>query len=224
MSSQPQVTSGLQWQINAFIAKSAEAGPRNPDAQAAVGKMLEDLIKSDAVKASVQTSAQAPDFSLPNVDGKTIQLSDLLQAGPVVITFYRGEWCPFCNLTLRAYEAILPQIKANGATLVAISPQTPDYSILTVQNKALTFPVLSDVGSHTARQYGLAYTIPEDVRPYSANLVQFNGNADWVLPMPGTFVVDQSGKVTLAFVDANFMKRLEPQAILDALAVLQPSR
>ena len=224
MSSQPQVTSGLQSQINAFLAKSAEAGPRNPDAQATVGKMLEDLIKNDAVKASVQTSAQAPDFSLPNVDGKTIQLSDLLQAGPVVITFYRGEWCPFCNLTLRAYEAILPQIKVNGATLVAVSPQTPDYSILTVQNKALTFPVLSDVGSHIARQYGLAYTIPEDVRPYSANLVQFNGNEDWVLPMPGTFVVDQSGKVTLAFVDANFMKRLEPQAILDALAALQPSR
>jgi len=221
MAVQPQIDATLQEQIDAFRAERASKGPTNPEATAAREKMLEQLVQSEAVKVSLQMGAQAPDFLLPNVDGTIVSLSTLLQSGPVVITFYRGDWCPFCNFTLRAYERILPQIQAAGAVLVAISPQIPDYSILTAQSRELTYPVLSDVGNAVARRYGLVFIVPEAVRPYSANLLQYNGDESWELPMTGTFVVGHSGEVTLASVNPSYMLRLEPAAILAELDRLQ---
>jgi peroxiredoxin len=141
----------------------------------------------------------------------------LLKQGPVVLTFYRGDWCPYCNLQLRAYQAILPRIRELGANLVAISPQTPDNSLSTAEKKGLTFPVLSDGGNAVARRYGLVFSLSETLRTTGANLPSFNGDDSWDLPMPGTFVIAPDGTVRLAFVDADWTRRLEPAAILDAL-------
>ena len=179
MQYESEPESSLQAQIDAFRAERASQAPANPEMAAAYANMLKQLFQSEAAKDSLQAGMQAPDFSLPNVDGSIITLSDLLQSGPAVVTFYRGEWCPYCNFTLRAYERILPQIKALGASLIAISPQTPDYSILTAQNKALTYPVLSDVGNATAQRYGLVWTLPEAMRPYSEHIAQHNGDDSW---------------------------------------------
>jgi peroxiredoxin len=162
----------------------------------------------------------APDFTLSNVDGQPVTLSALLLHGPVVLTFYRGEWCPYCNLQLRAYQAILPQIQELGASLVAISPQTPDNSLTTADKKGLTFPVLSDLGNAVARRYGLVFSVSETLRTAGAPLPSYNGDESWELPMPGTFVIAQDGIVRLAFVSADWTKRLEPAAILDGVRAL----
>jgi peroxiredoxin len=145
-----------------------------------------------------------------------------------VVTFYRGEWCPFCNLQLRAYQRILPQIQSLGATLVAISPQTPDHSLSTVEKKELTFTVLSDVGNRVARAYRIVFTLEESIRPLyttiGSDLPSFNSDASWELPMPATFLVAQDGTVRLAFVAEDYTHRLEPADLLDGLRTMAGNR
>jgi len=176
-------------------------------------------LQATSTGAALQVGEAAPDFTLPDAYGKPVNLFTLLKAGPVVLTFYRGDWCPYCNLALRAYQAILPEITALHANLVAVSPQDPDHTLLTAEHKELTYPVLSDAGNHVARQYTLVRNIPETER--SLDLGRYNGDDNpRQLPAPGTFVIARDGKVTLAFVNVDFTQRLEPAAILDALRSL----
>lgn len=162
-----------------------------------------------------------PDFELPDALGRAVKLSKLLEAGPVVLTFYRGEWCPYCNLQLHAYQATLPEILARGASLVAVSPQTPDHSLSMAEEHQLAFAVLTDSGNRLARSLGLVFTIPEADRAlYLAvgnDISSFNGDESWELPVPATFVIGRDGAVALAFVDPDYRKRLEPAEILAAL-------
>lgn len=192
-----------------------------PEVLATLGRELEKLAKSGIARSAVQVGATAPEFSLPDTHGNSVALSSLLARGPVVLTFYRGGWCPFCDLQLRAYQSVLPQLHALGAELVAVSPQTADYALSDVEKKQLTFPVLHDPGNRVARTYGLVYALSEPLRQlqeaFGNPIPKFNGDSSWELPMPGTFVIDRQGKVKLAHVDANYMVRLEPAAILDAL-------
>ncbi len=185
---------------------------------------IQELITSGAAERTLKEGAQAPDFTLPDALGHTATLSHLLQQGPVVIVFYRGAWCPYCNLQLHAYQQALPQIQALGASLLAISPQTPDQSLSLAEKQALTFAVLSDVGNKVAREYGLIFTIDEAVRAAyqqaGANLPAYNGDTSWELPMPGIFLVDQSGSVRFAFVDPNYTRRLDPSIIIERLTAL----
>ena len=151
-------------------------------------------------------------------------LKDLLAAGPVVLSFYRGGWRPYCNLELRALQPALPEITRLGATLVAVSPQTPDESLSTAEKNALAFPVLSDAGSATAKSFGIAYDLAEELRPIYARfghaLPDKNGDESWVLPIPATYVIDTDGTIALAFVDVDYRNRLEPAEILTALQSL----
>lgn len=164
----------------------------------------------------------APNFTLPDATGQPQTLANLLGHGPVVLTFYRGNWCPYCNVQLRAYQQALPEIASHGATLVAISPQTPDFTNLTASEKELTFPVLSDVGNQVARQYGLAYGVGQEVadtlRSVGIDLAAHNGTTDDELPLTATFVIDTDGIIAWAEVIANFKDRPDPAAILAALA------
>ena len=173
---------------------------------------------------SLKVGETAPDFTLPDAYGQPVTLSALLAHGPVVLTFYRGDWCPYCNLTLRSYQAVLPEISLLHSTLVAVSPQNPDNTLLTVQHKELTYPVLSDLGNLVARQYRLVWSIPEDQRSTSANLPQYNGDDAWELPMPGTFVIGLDGIVKLAAVNADWTLRLEPQIIVATLRQLDSTQ
>jgi len=185
---------------------------------------IETLVQTDIAKRSLKVGDKAPDFTLPDTFGKQVTLSELLQHGPVVVTFYRGEWCPFCNLQLHAYQNILPQIQVLGASLVAISPQTPDYSLSTVEKKELTFTVLSDVSNTVARKYKLVFALPEQFRAMytsiGSDVPMFDGDSSWELPMPGTFIVAQDGTIHLAFVHEDHTRRLEPAALLDGLRTL----
>lgn len=209
----------MQQQIAAFKAQLAERVPA--EVKARLDDDIAALVASGIGERAMKAGAQAPDFTLPDALGKQVALADLRAQGPVAVTFYHGEWCSYCNLTLRAYQAMLPQIKALGASLVAISPQTPDNSLTTVEKKELTFPVLSDVGNAVARQFGLVFALDEALRPLylgmGNDLTQFNGDDSWELPMPGTFIIAQDGTVRLAFVDADFTHRLEPATLLAGL-------
>lgn len=227
MTTTHQVPDGtLQGQITAFKAQMANQAP--PEMVAGFDQNIDELVQAKIAENGLKTGDHASDFALPDVSGKQVSLSDLLKQGPVVVTFYRGEWCPYCNLTLRSYQAILPEIQAAGATLVAISPQTPDNSLTTVEKKGLTFNVLSDVGNTVARQYGLVYTIDEKYHAlYTAvgsDIPKFDGDTSWELPIPGTFIVAQDGNITLAYVNADYTHRLEPSALLDGLRALTSNK
>ena len=208
----------LREQIEAFQAQSASWV--SPEVQERSKARRAQLVESGIADKSLKTGETAPDFTLPDAYGKAVTLSALLAHGPVVLTFYRGDWCPYCNLTLRAYQKILPEINALHATLVAISPQNPDNTLLTVEHKELTYPVLSDLGNRVARMYRLVWSIPEDQRSTSANLPQYNGDEAWELPMTGTFVIAPDGVIKLASVDADWTHRLEPQVIVETLREL----
>lgn len=176
------------------------------------------LAASTLVERALGAGALAPAFTLPDAGGKPISLTRALQTGPVIVSFYRGGWCPYCNLELRAYQARAKALRAAGIRLIAISPQTPDATAETVKANALGFDVVSDVGSHVARQFGIAFDLADELRPLYERLghalPERNGEG-WVLPVPATFVIAPSGEIVLAFIDTDYRRRLDPD---DAIA------
>jgi peroxiredoxin len=203
---------------NEFMSK-APAEIRDAMTRADLG-----LAASGITARALKAGDRVPDFSAPDATGKTVRLSDLLKGGPVVLSFYRGGWCPYCNLELRALQAALPEIARLGASLVAISPQSPDESLSTAQKNALTFRVLSDTDSHVAKAFGIAFDLAEELRPiysrFGHALPDKNGVESWVLPIPATYVIDRMGTITLAFIDVDYRNRLEPADIVTALETL----
>ena len=216
----------LQQQIDEFIAEGVSWLPTHllQDLLSPIGQ----LINSGAAENALKEGAQAPDFALPDARGTVVRLSHLLTQGPVIMTFYRGQWCPYCHLALRAYQQALPHLQARGASLVAISPQMPHHSRAMAEKLELTFALLSDMGNQVARQFGLVFTIDEAVRgahkQVCADLPAFNGDNSWELPMAGTFLVDQSGTVRLAFVHPDFTRRLDPLVVIARLKELNGER
>ena len=139
----------------------------------------------------------------------------------MVLAFYRGHWCPYCNVALRALQQALPQFRGAGARLMAISPETPDHSMSLIERQKLEYDVLSDAGNRVARDFGLAFKLPESVRPVyerlGITLPAFNGDESFELPVPATYVIDRDGRIRWAHVDADYTKRAEPAQILAAL-------
>lgn len=172
----------------------------------------------------IKTGEILPNFELPDATGKIVQSNDLLKQGPLVINFYRGGWCPYCNLELRALQNILPDIQREGAQLVAISPQIPDESLSTQEKNELAFPVLSDVGNAFAKQLGLVFKLDDQLlmvyKSFGIHLEQSNGTKDNELPLPATLIVDRHGKVQLIFAKLDYTQRLEPSTILESLQSL----
>jgi peroxiredoxin len=171
---------------------------------------------------------RAPDFELRNAMGDEVRLSELLTRGPVVLTFYRGAWCPYCNTQLRGLQEALPEIEALGASLVAVSPQLPDGSLELIDEHSLTFEVLSDLKSRVASEYGIVLALTAaDVALFlevGNDLAQANGDDAWVLPAPATFVIAGDGTIRHARIDADFTTRGEPEDIVDALRALGAPR
>jgi len=182
----------------------------------------EQLGKAYPVPLKLQKGDKAPNFSLPNPAGKKIELAALLKNGPVVLTFYRGVWCPYCNLQLKMYQQILPQIKEAGASLVAISPMTPDSSKAMVDGNELQFEVLTDEANRVAQQYTTVITNLDSSIQAMADLGYdfhgFNQGAVADIPVPATFVIDPSGKVRFAASEGgDYRHRVEPIDILAQL-------
>lgn len=179
------------------------------------------LEESGIAESSLEVGAKAPEFNLPDATGAEVSLSSLLAEGPVVLAFYRGGWCPYCSTELRALQARMAEITAAGATLVAVSPQTPDSSLSTVEKLELAFPVLSDEGNRVAESFGLVFTLPEALREvyagFGLDLPAANGDDSFRLPVPATYVIGADGTVAWRFVDADYTKRAEPDDVIAAL-------
>lgn len=191
---------------------------------AAFDRGVEEVRDSGVTQRARKQGDAAPDFELPNAAGQAVRLSALLARGPVVIVWYRGGWCPYCNLQLHAYQEVLPQIREHGATLVAISPETPDHAYNTRHAGGLSFEVLSDVGNRAAREYGLVYTLPGIVQRHfkgRIDLAAYNGDRSNELPLAVTYVVDRDGTIRYAFVDADYRQRAEPAEVLRVLKQLE---
>jgi peroxiredoxin len=178
---------------------------------------------------SLKVGQNAPAFTLPDAFGKKVSLETLLAKGPVVVSFYRGEWCPYCNLELRGLQAALPEMKELGATLIAISPEKPDHGIVATEKNKLTFPVLSDFGNKVARQFGIVFQLGAQLKEFSKNVFKNdialrNGEDSYELPVPATYVIDTAGIIRFAHADVDYMTgRAEPEAVVAALkAIARP--
>ncbi|MFO0857815.1 MAG: YHS domain-containing (seleno)protein [Phycisphaerales bacterium] len=188
---------------------------------------IKEVAESAVMTTALKAGQTAPDFSLPDIQGHTVRLSDLLKQGPVVLTWYRGGWCPFCNIQLREYQAHIEEFKAAGATLVAISPQKPDRSLATSNSNSLSFPVLSDADNKTASQYGLTYKLPDRVAQSfkgRLDLSEYNGSDTNELPITATYIITKDGTIAQAFLDADYRKRAEPTDVIQALKAIPPTK
>lgn len=190
--------------------------------QAIMERHIEQLRTGEIAKTMLKVGDQAPSIVLSNATGQPVDLGKLFAAQAVIVTFYRGGWCPFCNLELKAFQDVLPEIKAAGATLVAISPEKPDDSLSTVEKNALTFEVLSDVGQRAGRAFGLVYEFTEELKSvyngFNLDIPGKNGApGEWALPVSATYVIGRGGRIIYANTDTDYRDRADPRDVLAAL-------
>ena len=198
------------------------------DIAAAMTRADTELAASGIVDRALKAGQYAPDFAAPDAEGTTVRLSRALRDGAVILSFYRGDWCPYCNLELRAYAALAREMRGAGIRLIAVSPQDPDTSVLAANADPYPFPVLSDSGSKIAKSFGIAFDLSDELRPLYARLghalPDMNGS-DWILPIPATYVIAPTGEIVLAFIDTDYRRRLDPaDAIAAAIRANTPRR
>jgi len=185
---------------------------------------IEELVNSGIAELTLSEGNEIPQINLPNAVGKTINVNSMLKDGPVVISFYRGAWCPYCNLELKALQNALPEIKSLDAQLIVISPNTPDNSISSIEKHGLEFEVLTDARNKIAKEFRLVFNLAEELRPiyqqFNFDIPKYNGDESWELPIPATYIVNTDGKIVHAFVNADYTKRMEPTEIISKLKEL----
>jgi peroxiredoxin len=212
----------LKQQTDAKIEQTRQA---NPEFMKGVDHVIDQAKAFQQGDDAIGLNQQAPGFELPDSEGTAISSLDLLAKGPLVVTFYRGSWCPYCNLQLRALQARLSEIHALGAELVAISPQVPDGSMTKDEISEMDFLVLSDQDAKIASQYGVAWQVPEVLLEHmrvgrKLDLEAINNGNGTVLPIPATFIISRDGVVTWRYVDVDYRTRSEPDDIINALQKL----
>lgn len=184
-----------------------------------------ELIASGIAGKAAQAGEQAPVFTLPNTRGALVSLSSLLEKGPVVLNFYRGAWCPYCLLELKALHDALPEITALGASLLSISPNVIEKSAAFATENPFDFDILSDVDNKVANQYRLVFNLADTLRPiyenFGIDLPAFDGNDRFELPMPATYVLHSDGTIAAGFVHEDYTQRMEPSDIIKSLESCQ---
>ena len=214
----------LQSKLDAFKA-DFEAGKPPYSVPRAVIEIMhratDELIASGAAERALKVGDKAPAFTLKDPDGTEVSSTALLQNGPLVVSFYRGVWCPYCNMELQALEAAAPEFRRLGASLVAISPQTAPNSRKSVRQNSLSFPILSDTHNDVATAFGLRFALPDYLVELYKNLKNdlpnFNGDDSWTLPMPGRFVIGEDSTILYAEVNPDYTRRPEPEDMIPAL-------
>lgn len=219
----------LQERLDAFKAQlESGSAPYNVPRFVidAIHRATDELIESGLANHAKRAGERAPDFSLKAADGRAIAMNDLLSKGPLVITFYRGVWCPYCNMDLQALEQARPEIELHGASMVAVSMQTPVNSRKAIDRHGLGFPILTDVGGELAREYGIRFALPDyliaiyrDV--FKTDLSTINDDPSWTLPMPARYIVDTDGVIAYSEVNPDYTQRPDPSELLPTLLRLQ---
>jgi peroxiredoxin len=192
-----------------------------PERLAPGERAIAELFASGAEERLLQPGAPAPAFALPDVNGKLVRSEDLLALGPLVVSFFRGRWCPYCVTELETWRDLFPALREAGALLVAISPQTVRQNDFTLSQHHLPFPLLHDGGALVAEAFGAAYSVPEFMqahyRSMLVNIPFINGEASWRLPLPATFMIDQRSRICWSKGFADFRVRPEPSEALTSL-------
>jgi peroxiredoxin len=216
----------LQARLDAFKADFEAGKPPYSVPRSVIDTMhraTQELIASGAAARALKAGDMAPLFVLKDPGGKSVSAAELLSEGPLVVSFYRGVWCPYCNMELQALQDALPAFRSLGAQLVAISPQNAVNSRKSMRTNGLDFPILSDPGNETAAAFGLRFALPDYLvdlyRSLKNDLPAFNGDASWTLPMPGRFVIGQDGIIRYAEVNPDYTHRPEPADMLPALRI-----
>ena len=209
----------LQKQLEELTSKLRALVPA--DRLATVDRAIEGLQQSGIANRALKKGDKAPAFELPDGDGRLWRSEDLLRSGPLVMVFYRGRWCAYCNTQLVALQEIHKQIAAAGASLVAVSPQTQKHTYMTRDMHKLRFPLLSDAGNQLARQFGLVFRLsPELQAMYESiytKLPGYNGDQGWELPLPATYIVQPDRSISYARMDTDWRHRAEPEELLSNL-------
>jgi peroxiredoxin len=215
-----EVSTTLSQQLEEYLAGWMQRVPA--DRRAAMERHIAHLSETGIGRNAKQVGDRAPEIVLPDAYDRPFRVVDLLAKGPVTVTFYRGGWCPYCNLELKAYQAVLPRIAAAGASLVAISPEKPDDTVSTMEKNALTFPVLSDVGQKVGKAFGLVYSFTDELRTvydgFKLDIPGRNGTpGDWSLPISATYVIGTDGQILYADTGVDYRHRTDPLDILQVL-------
>lgn len=197
------------------------AAKRPPETTEKMRAATVELATSGIKDQTLKEGEKMPEFSLPNALGKPVSSADVLADGPVVLNFYRGGWCSYCNIEMRSLQERLPEIEELGATLVAITPELPTKAEATQAKNELTYDVLSDVGNDLSRKFGLVFALAEELREIyqtmGIDVPDHNGDDSFELPIPATYVVGKDGIVLKAFAEPDHTKRLDVEHILGAL-------
>ena len=214
------MTDSLSDELAAYRASWRARVPA--ERQAVMDRHVAFLAESGIARTALQVGDRAPAIVLRDQHGAPFDVTTLLRQGPVVVTFYRGGWCPFCNLELKAYQAQLPRLVAAGASLVAISPERPEDAVTTAEKNALTFPVLSDVGQAVGRAFGVVYAFTAEVRTvydgFKLDIPTKNGTPDdWSLPLSATYVIGPDGILLFADTRVDYRERTDPLEVLRLL-------
>ncbi|WP_430410367.1 peroxiredoxin-like family protein [Kordia sp.] len=190
------------------------------DKRAIMQKSTEDLKSQNLSKKALTTGEILPSFTLKNIEGNPVSLEDF-QSQYLVVAFYRGGWCPYCNMELKALQSILPELTELNGELVAITPETPDNSLTTSEKNELTFSVVSDLNNAYAKSLGLVFQLPKNLQgvynDFGIDVAKHNGNNDFELPMPATYILNKDREVIYSFVPEDYTERLEPETILEII-------
>ena len=209
----------LQEQLDTFKAQFKTQAPEG--AFDAFARSTQELIDSGQAERAVKAGETAPDFTLTDQDGNTVALKDLLAKGPVVLSFYRGVWCPYCNIELKALEEAVGDIRTRGASLVAVSMQGAADSRKSQRDNKLSFPILTDKSGELANRFGLRWTLQDYVVEYhkmfGVELPHIHGDGQWKLPMPARYVIAQDGTIAYAEVNPDYTRRPEPGDLFPVL-------
>lgn len=212
----------LKDEIDAYNAAKQEKVPA--EILTIMAEATEELKRSGIENRALKTGDTMPDFELPNQHGERRRLSDYLAESPVVLNIYRGGWCPYCNMEMKALHDALPEIESRGARLVGMAPETPDKAMSTAERHEIAIDILSDAGNKVAEQMGLVFELPQALRPiyekFGIDLVAYNGDDSFKLPVPATYIIGQDGVIVYDFVNADYTLRLEPSEIVAKLAAL----
>ncbi|MBY0380379.1 MAG: AhpC/TSA family protein [Xanthobacteraceae bacterium] len=212
----------LQAKLDAFKAEFETTKPRA--AIEIMHRATAELIESGATKHAKKAGEVAPSFSLKDPEGTVVDSSDLLRRGPLIVSFYRGVWCPYCNMELQALEAAKLEFERRGASLVAISPQTAPNSRRSVRQNGLSFPILSDVKGDIGAAFGVRFKLPDYLvelyKQFKNDLPTFNDDPSWTLPMPARYIIGQDGVILYSEVNPDYTRRPDPE---DMIPFLQSS-
>ena len=205
-----------------LAAHARQSATKFPEATQAIMKnAIKELENSNIGKLAFKKGQQLPNISLPNASGNTVNIQEELKNNKVVLTFYRGGWCPYCNLELKALQSKQAEIEAKGAKLIAISPESPDNSLSTTQKNELSFDILTDANNEVARALGLVYALPQNLvslyNKFGINLEQSQGMQSNELPIAATYIVNQDGSIDYDFIEEDYKLRAEPAAVVAAL-------